>query len=255
MLGVGLALLATAGACLAWRQLRARPWIQGYRVVREYPHDPRAYTQGLVFDGGVLHESTGQRGRSTVRTVELATGKVLRKSDLPAHYFGEGLALVETRLIQLTWEEGVARIYERDTLRAVDQFEYEGEGWGLTFDGTYLVMSDGSEKLFFRDPKTFKEVRRLTVRMKGAPLPELNELEMVEGEVWANVWKESYIARIDPKTGEVLGVVDLSGIFDASKIKDEDAVLNGIAYDPASKHLFVTGKLWPKLFEIEVVAK
>jgi glutaminyl-peptide cyclotransferase len=247
--------LVAAGGCLAWRQLRARPWVEGYRVVAEYPHDSGAYCQGLVFDGGVLHESTGQRGHSSVRTVELATGKVLRKSDLPRHYFGEGLALVGERLIQLTWEEGVARIYDRATLTAVNQFEYEGEGWGLAFDGTHLVMSDGSATLVFRDPKTFKEVRRVTVKMKGAPLAELNELEMVEGEVWANVWKKDYIARIDPASGEVLGVVDLAGIFDRHTIDDEDAVLNGIAYDPGGKRLFVTGKLWPKLFEIEIVAK
>jgi len=255
LLGVGIALFATAGACLAWRQLRTRAWKEGYRVVHEYPHDPEAYCQGLVFDNGVLHESTGRRGQSTVRTVELETGKVLRKTDLPAHYFGEGLALVGNRLIQITWEEGIARIYERDTLKAINQFEYQGEGWGLAFDGKNLIMSDGSEVLVFRDPQTFKEVRRITVKMKGARLPELNELEVVEGEVWANVWKKDYIVRIDPATGEVLGVVDLSGIFDRHKVDDEDAVLNGIAYDPKGKRLFVTGKLWPKLFEIEVVAK
>jgi len=255
LLGVGIALFATAGACLAWRQLRTRAWKEGYRVVHEYPHDPEAYCQGLVFDNGVLHESTGRRGQSTVRTVELETGKVLRKTDLPAHYFGEGLALVDNRLIQITWEEGIARIYERDTLKAINQFEYQGEGWGLAFDGKNLIMSDGSEVLVFRDPQTFKEVRRITVKMKGARLPELNELEVVEGEVWANVWKKDYIVRIDPATGEVLGVVDLSGIFDRHKVDDEDAVLNGIAYDPKGKRLFVTGKLWPKLFEIEVVAK
>ena len=258
LLGLPAALLVIAGisACYyVWKRFSDRPWVQGYRVVATFSHDPAAYCQGLVFDEGLLHESTGRQGLSTVRTVELETGKVLRREELPARYFGEGLALVGERLIQLTWEQGVARIYDRATLKPLDQFAYEGEGWGLTYDGTHLVMSDGSEKLFFRDPQTFKEVRRVTVRMKGAPLPELNELEMVEGEVWANVWKKDYIARIDPATGEVLGVVDLSGIFDRHTIDDEDAVLNGIAYDPKAKRLFVTGKLWPKLFEIELVAK
>jgi glutamine cyclotransferase len=254
LLVVGGALLATGG-CLAWRQLRTRPWVQGYRVVRAYEHDPEAYTQGLVFDGGLLHESTGQRGASTVRTVEFETGKVLRRTGLPSNYFGEGLALVGERLIQITWQEEVARVYDRSSLRPLDQFEYEGEGWGLAYDGKQLIMSDGSAVLVFRDPQTFKEVRRVTVRMKGVPLDQLNELEMVEGEVWANVWKKDYIARIDPQTGEVLGVVDLTGIFDRHSVPDEDAVLNGIAYDPKAKRLFVTGKLWPKLFEIEVVAK
>jgi glutamine cyclotransferase len=254
LLGVGMVMLASA-CFFAWKRLSVPPWVQHYRVVAEYKHDPEAYCQGLVFDKGVLHESTGQHGTSSVRTVELETGKVLRKTDVPYRYFGEGLALVGQRLIQLTWEENVARIYDRNTLVALDQKEYEGEGWGLAFDGKLLVMSNGSEMLVFRDPQTFKEVRRVTVRMKGAPLKMLNELEVVEGEVWANVWKMDYIARIDPQTGEVLGVIDLAGIFDRRTIDNEDAVLNGIAYDPEKKRLFVTGKLWPKLFEIEVVAK
>jgi len=254
LLGLGFVLIAVGGA-LAWRTLSERDWIEGYRVVHEYPHDPEAYCQGLVFDHGQLHESTGRYGHSSVRTVELETGKVLQKTGLPDELFGEGLAQVDGRLIQLTWQEEVARIYDVETLKALDQFEYEGQGWGLAFDGTYLIHSDGSDQLVFRDPKTFKEVRRVRVTAKGAPVTMLNELEVVEGEVWANVWKRDYIARIDPATGQVLGFVDLAGIFDRHTIHDEDAVLNGIAYDPDSKRLFVTGKLWPKLFEIEVVKK
>lgn len=254
LLGLGVVLIA-ASCFLAWNRMREKPWIQGFRVVKEYPHDPSAYTQGLIFDNGVFQESTGRYGFSSVRTVEIETGKVLRKTDVPSKYFAEGLALVGEKLIQITWKEGIATIYERGTLKALDQFEYEGEGWGLVFDGTNLVMSDGSEFLFFRDPTTFKEVRRVRVLSKGVPLEELNELEIVEGEVWANVWKKDYIARIDPKTGEVLGFVDLAGIFDRRSVPDSDAVLNGIAYDPKSKRLFVTGKLWPKVFEIEVVPK
>jgi glutaminyl-peptide cyclotransferase len=254
LLGLGLALLGASGF-LVWQRSRGEDWIQGYRKVNEYAHDPGAYCQGLVFDGGLLHESTGQYGTSSVRTVELETGKVLRKTELPSGLFGEGLALVGERLIQLTWEQGVARIYARDTLKPVNQFEYDGEGWGLVFDGKELIMSDGSEMLTFRDPETFKELRKVRVLAKGTPLKQINELELVDGELWANIWKADYIARIDPKTGTVLGLVDLAGIFDKSSVPNEDAVLNGIAYDPRAKRLFVTGKLWPKLFEIEVVSK
>jgi len=256
MLLFGLGALLLAAAALLWLQrARETPWVQGYRVVQAFPHDPESYTQGLVYDDGLLHESTGQRGFSRIRTVELETGKVLRETELPRTHFGEGLALVGERLIQLTWEEEVARIYERATLKALDQFEYEGEGWGLAYDGTHLVMSDGSETLVFRDPQSFKEVRRVRVLLNGQPLRMLNELEMVEGELWANVWKQDYLVRIDPRTGTVLGFVDLAGIFDRRTIRNEDAVLNGIAYDPRGKRLFVTGKLWPKLFQIEVVPK
>ena len=251
MVVVALALLGVAGY-FGWREYHASGWMQGYRVVAEYPHDPTAYTQGLVFDGGRLHESTGQRGSSKVRTFELESGKELRASRLPPIYFGEGLALVGEKLIQLTWQEGVARVYERETLKPLDEIRYEGEGWGLAFDGTHLVMSDGSDTLFFRDPTTFKEVRRVRVIAQGGPVRMLNELEVVEGEIWANLWKRDLIARIDPESGQVNGFVDLAGIFDHRSIPNEDAVLNGIAYDPETRRLWVTGKLWPKLFEIEV---
>lgn len=247
-----LALLGV-GAYFGWRKWREAGWIQGYRVVREFPHDPSAYTQGLVFDRGLLHESTGQRGSSKVRTLELESGKELRATRLPPMFFGEGLALVGERLIQLTWQEEVARVYERETLKPLDELRYTGEGWGLAFDGTNLVMSDGSDQLVFRDPATFAELRRVRVTAQGTPVRMLNELEVVEGEVWANIWKRDLIVRIDPETGEALGFVDLTGLFDHRSIPSEDAVLNGIAYDPDSGRLFVTGKLWPKLFEIEVV--
>jgi len=254
LLGLAVLLLAAAGF-FVWQKSRGKAWLQGYEVVATYPHDPEAYTQGLIFDDGVLHESTGQRGHSSVRTVELETGKVQMKTDLAPRFFGEGLAQVGDKLIQLTWEEGVARVYDRATLKPLNEFPYEGEGWGLVYDGKYLIHSDGSEVLVFRDPETFKEVRRVRVLSKGAPLMEINELEMVEGELWANVWKKDYIARIDPATGEVLGFVDFTGIFDRHSVQSDDAVLNGIAYDPKSKRLFVTGKLWPKLFEVKVVPK
>jgi len=253
----GLILLVLAlfgvGGYFGWRKWRETGWMQGYRVVREFPHDPSAYTQGLVFDQGLLHESTGQRGSSKVRTLELESGVELRATHLPPMYFGEGLALVGERLIQLTWQEGVARVYDRATLKPLDEFRYEGEGWGLAFDGTHLVMSDGSDQLIFRDPQSFKEVRRVRVTAQGTPVRMLNELEVIDGEVWANIWKRELLVRIDPQTGEALGFVDLAGIFDHRSIPSDDAVLNGIAHDPASGRLFVTGKLWPKLFEIEVV--
>ncbi len=251
----GVVLLGTAGVLFGWRLWPGASWMSGFRVVNTFPHDPRAYCQGLVFDGGRLHESTGRYGESSVRTVELETGKVLHKTVLPQELFGEGLALVGERLIQLTWNEGVARIYDRNTLKPLDQFEYDGEGWGLVFDGHDLIQSDGSDTLLFRDPQTFAERRRVHVREEGRPVTRLNELEWVEGEVWANLWKSDRIARIDPQSGEVRGWIDLTGLFDRRSIPDEDAVLNGIAYDPASKRIFVTGKLWPKLFEIELVRK
>lgn len=249
---VGLALLGVAGY-FGWRKFSETGWVQGYRVVAEHPHDPTAYTQGLVFDRGRLHESTGQRGSSRVRTIEIESGKELRASRLPPIYFGEGLAMVGEKLIQLTWQEGVARVYERETLKPLDEIRYEGEGWGLAFDGTHLVMSDGSDTLYFRDPATFKEVRRVRVLAQGVPVRMLNELEVVGDEVWANIWKSDLIARIDPATGQVKALINLAGIFDRRSIPNEDAVLNGIAYDPDTRRLWVTGKLWPKLFEIEVL--
>ncbi len=251
----GLFVLAVA-ATIAWSLWQERGVsLWGYRVVKTYPHDPRAYCQGLVFDGGLIHESTGREGKSSVRTAEIETGKILRQHSLPPDFFGEGLALVGDRLIQLTWKQGVARIYDRSTLVHQGEFKYLGEGWGLAFDGTHLIQSDGTDTLRFRDPETFEEVRRVQVTAVGEPVTQINELEVVEGEVFANMWKSDYIARIDPRTGRVKGYVDLRGIFEYSMIPDEDAVLNGIAYDPATKRLFVTGKLWPNLFEIELVPR
>jgi glutamine cyclotransferase len=256
--GAGLALAAlgaSAGlvpaACLGPGEVD----IDGYRVVRVYEHDPAAYCQGLVFDRGVLLESTGREGISSVRIVELETGKVLKKEILPADLFGEGLALVGDELYQLTWTAGVCRVYDRESLEYRRQYKYEGDGWGLAYDGKHLFQTDGTDQIHVRDPATFEEVRRLHVELDGQPVRKLNELEFVEGELLANLWKDDYVARIDPKTGKVKGYIDLRNLFDYRAIPDEDAVLNGIAYDPAAKRLFVTGKLWPKLFEIEIVEK
>ena len=226
-----------------------------FTVVRSYPHDPTAFTQGLQWVDGFLYEGTGNHGASSIRKVRLDTGEVLQKRDLPEQYFGEGIVVRKDELVQLTYKTEIGFVYDRQTFAPKRTFKYQGEGWGLTDNGTHLVMSDGSEVLTFRDPNTFKEVRRVRVLNQGTPLGQLNELEMVEGEVWANVWKQDYLARIDPRTGTVQGFVDLRGIFDRHSIPNEDAVLNGIAYDPARKRLFVTGKLWPRLFEIEVVPR
>ncbi|MFN0172204.1 MAG: glutaminyl-peptide cyclotransferase [Bryobacteraceae bacterium] len=227
--------------------------VLSYQVVNVYPHDIRGFTQGLLFHDGYLYESTGNYSRSSVRKVELTSGKVLQKVALPKEYFGEGLVLWREKLIQLTWQSRIALVYDLATFRQVSSFVYPTEGWGITQDGKQLIMSDGSELLFFRDPQTFKETRRLTVRDRGESVKSLNELEYIRGEIWANIWGSERIARISPKTGDVLSWVDLKGLKD--RILKENSladVLNGIAWDAKRDRLFVTGKWWPKLFEIQV---
>ena len=223
-----------------------------YRVVRSYPHDPQAYTQGLVFHGGVLYEGTGLNGQSSIRKVRLETGEVLQIRPLDRKYFGEGIAIVGGRLIQLTWQTEVGFVYDLATFDSRRTFTYTGEGWGLTYDGTRLIMSDGSPTLRFLDATTLKETGRLTVRDHGKPVEDLNELEIVKGEILANVYQTERIARISPKTGQVTGWIDLRGLLSPRERAGVD-VLNGIAYDSAKDRLFVTGKLWPRLFEIEIV--
>jgi glutamine cyclotransferase len=221
-------------------------------LVREYPHDTAAFTQGLVFHGGHFYESTGRTGRSTLRQVEIATGKVLRQHDVPAQHFAEGLALLRGQLYQLTWQDRVGFIYDPADFRQVGTFPYEGEGWGLTTDGQSLILSDGSNQLRFIDPGS-NTVRRTVSVMDGTVyVNDLNELEWVKGEVWANVWHTDRIARIDPQTGKVKGWVELTGMMDPSRLVDKESVANGIAYDAATDRLWVTGKLWPALFEITV---
>lgn len=232
----------------------ARLPVVGYTVVRAYPHDRDAFTQGLQYLDGFLYEGTGLHGRSSVRKVKLETGEVVQRRDVPAQYFGEGIVVWQSELFQLTWQSGVAFIYDRDTFAPRRSVRYQGEGWGLTHDGTSLVMSDGSDSLRFLDPATFGERRRVKVTAAGAPLSALNELEYVKGEIFANVWQTDYLARIDPKTGRVTGWVDLQGLLSARDRTSTD-VLNGIAFDAAGDRLFVTGKLWPRLFEIKLAAK
>jgi glutaminyl-peptide cyclotransferase len=227
--------------------------VDGYRIVHIYPHDPNAFTQGLVYPDGHLYESTGRNGHSSLRMVDLSTGWVLKEYDLRQQYFGEGLTDWGSNLIQLTWTAGVAFVYDRSSFTLRRTLHYKGEGWGLTHDSTSLIMSDGSPVLQFLDPDTFREIRHLTVRDDHGPVKNLNELEYIHGEIYANVWHSDEIARISPHTGRVLAWIDLSGLLQPGEVSDPEAVLNGIAYDSQNDRLFVTGKLWPKLFEIKVV--
>jgi glutaminyl-peptide cyclotransferase len=223
-----------------------------YSVVRIYPHDPDAFTQGLLFHGGFLYESTGRNGHSSVRKVSLETGEVLQKRDVPTQYFAEGLALAGSRLLQLTWQTNIGFVYDLATFAPQGTFDYAGEGWGLTTDGDRLIMSDGTADLRFLDPATLKTTGTLTVRDSGEPLRNLNELEMVGTALLANVWTTDRIVRIDVKTGAVTAHLDLDRLRAQIPPDREIDVLNGIAYDAGGKRLFVTGKLWPALYQIKV---
>ena len=228
------------------------PAVYGYRVVNAYPHDRQAYTQGLIFSDGFLYESTGLYGASTLRRVRLETGAVLARHSLDRRYFGEGLTEWEGSLLQLTWTSNVGFIYDRSSLKARGTFRYPGEGWGLTHDRKRLIMSDGTAILRFLDPRSLQETGRLPVSDGAVPVAELNELEFVRGEIFANVYRTDLIARISPQTGRVVGWIDLRGLLPEAEKGVPVDVLNGIAYDGRRDRLFVTGKLWPKLFEIEL---
>ncbi len=225
-----------------------------YQVVHEYPHDPEAFTQGLVYVDGHLYESTGRKGKSSVRMVDLQTGRVLQHYDLPAEYFGEGLTDWGSNLVQLTWTSKTGFVYDRFSLTPKRTFHYQGEGWGLTHDGKQLILSDGTPVLRFLDPQSFSEIRHVSITdERGRPVSNVNELEYIHGEIYANVWHTDEIVRISPRTGKILGQIDLTGLMDTNRPADPDAVLNGIAYDSKGDRLFVTGKLWPKLFVIKIV--
>lgn len=224
-----------------------------YQVIHTYPHDAQAFTQGLIFLDGQLYESTGLNGHSSLRAVDLETGKAQQFKEIPQEYFAEGLTNWGSTLIQLTWKAQIAFVYDRFSLRQLKTLSYTGEGWGLTQDGKNIILSDGSANLRFLDPTTFKVVRTIKVTDHGKAIDQLNELEYVHGEIYSNIWYSNKIARISPKTGEVLGWIDLTGIISPSELSSDGAVLNGIAYDAKHDRLFVTGKLWPKLFEIKVV--
>jgi glutamine cyclotransferase len=223
-----------------------------YRVVNVYPHDSDAYTQGLVYEDGTLYEGTGLWGESSLRRVDLGSGEVLQIYRLPGQYFGEGIAIVGDRIVQLTYQSQIGFVYDRATFELVDTFGYPTQGWGLTYDGTHLIMSDGSDVLYFLDPTTFLEVGRVAVQDRGRPIFRLNELEYIHEEIYANVYQTDLIARIDPLTGDVTAWINLTGLLAKEEVAQAE-VLNGIAYDAQGDRLFVTGKFWPKLFEIELV--
>ncbi|MEI8003190.1 MAG: glutaminyl-peptide cyclotransferase [Methanothrix sp.] len=225
----------------------------GYQIVNVYPHSSLAFTQGLVYDEGGLYEGTGLYGRSSLRRVDLETGRVLEQTKLESTLFGEGIALWKDRIIQLTWQSGLGLVYGKENLTRIGNFSYQTEGWGITSDGKRLIMSDGTDILHILDPENFAKTGQINVTANGAPLRGLNELEYIKGQIYANVWPTSRIAIISPESGEVNGIIDLQGILQENDIQvSEVDVLNGIAYDAREDRLFVTGKWWPKLFEIKL---
>jgi len=228
--------------------------VYSYNIVNTYPHDRNAFTQGLVFEDGVLYEGTGGYGGSTLRRVELETGDILQIRELSDQFFGEGTTIDGDRIIQLTWQSHIGFVYDKDSFELLQEFTYSTEGWGITHDGTRLIMSDGTSTLHFLDPQTFEEIGQVEVFDNDGPVTRLNELEYVQGEIYANVWQTDRIARIAPGTGRVVGWIDLGGLLSAEDRSQPVDVLNGIAYDADNGRLFVTGKLWPKLFEIELIS-
>ena len=228
----------------------------GYEVVHTYPHDPSAFTEGLFFLDGFLYESTGQEGQSSLRKVRLETGEIVQKRDLPPQYFGEGIVNWKQRLIQLTYKTQVGFVYNLANFGIERQFQYPGEGWAMTQDGKRIIMSDGTPELRFWDPETLQELGRITVTDENYPVKNVNELEWIKGEIYANVWTTDRIIRIDPESGKVAGHIELAGLLSpADRIEGQTDVLNGIAYDAKLDRIFVTGKKWPKLFEIRLVKK
>jgi len=235
--------------------LTQEPILETYEVVREFPHDPAAFTQGLVFHDGYLIEGTGRRGQSSLRKVEIETGRVLERADISPGLFGEGIAIHDGRAYQLTWTSGLGFIYDLDSFEPVQQFRQVTEGWGLTSDGERLIQSDGTRNLYFLDPATMQPTGSVEVHDADGFIDQINELEYIDGEIYANVWHSWEILRISPRDGRVIGRIDMSGLLDTTELPDPESVLNGIAYDPATGRVFVTGKLWPTLFEVRFVRR
>jgi len=226
-----------------------------YKVVNIYPHDRSAFTEGLVFEDGVLYEGTGLHEYSTLRRVELETGEILQICELPPQFFGEGVTVYGNKIIQLTWQSHIGFVYDKYSFKLLQEFNYPDEGWGITHDGKHLIMSDGTETLHFLNPETFEEIGQIEVSANNIPVTRINELEYIQGEIYANIWQTERIARIDHLTGQVIGWIDLKGILSPEDDSETVDVLNGIAYDPKNSRLFVTGKFWPKLFEIELIGQ
>ena len=248
--------IVAAGMAVALAgQRRGGAPVFGYQVVKVYPHDPGAFTQGLVYLDGFLYEGTGLNGESSIRKVRLENGEVVQVKKIEPRHFGEGIAVVGQSLVQLTWQSQVGFVYDLASFERTRTFMYKGEGWGLAYDGKRLIMSDGTPTLRFLDPATLKETGRMVVKDGGMPVEDLNELEVVKGEILANIWNVDRIARIAPATGEVTGWIDMRGLLNPRDAGQGVDVLNGIAYDAAKDRLFVTGKKWPKLFEIKIIPK
>lgn len=252
LLVVILGLAGVIYLAFLWKAPAETP-VYSYRILNVYPHDRQAFTQGLIFAEGLLYEGTGLYGQSTLRKVELETGRVLKIYHLPSEYFGEGIVLWQDKIIQLTWREHKGFVYDKESFQPLKEFSYPTEGWGIAHDGKRLIMSDGTATLHFLDPETFQEVGRLEVHDRGVPINNLNELEYIKGEIYANIWQTDRIAIISPQTGQVRAWVDLRGLLSEEDRSLPVDVLNGIAYDVQHDRLFITGKLWPKLFEIELI--
>ncbi len=224
-----------------------------YKVVKTYPHDRSAFTEGLVFEDDVLYEGTGLRGYSNLRRVKLETGEILQIRELPPQFFGEGVTIYGNKIIQLTWQSNIGFVYDKYSFKLLQEFDYPDEGWGITHDGKHLIMSDGTSTLHFLDPETFEEISQIEISANNIPVTRINELEYIQGEIYANIWLTERIARIDPLSGQVVGWIDLKGILSPEDDSETVDVLNGIAYDAKNDRLLVTGKFWPKLFEIELM--